>query len=315
MIRRMTGPSRRSLLVGGVTMAGLAGGSYAAVRAGVRLDTPPPKPPIPTRITIPDEALLISAWQKVDSVRATSAALQSGQVGPELAARVTASHTAQSKVIRGLLTNGGVPTKVIDLRAPSPPAAGKATKADLIEVEQGLVTWPKTADLLAAQPATVQLLLAVKAYAMQVVAALGGGEPQLPTKAAQANARLLGLTYPLVYGLQVATAQSSGEQRQNIRALWGETKTWTTLLLGATPPPGPTPSPAYALPFEVTTAQDANKLVKTMLSNALRDVWTAIPAKPTGADLEAVTAYAALVARTAALWGVPSTPFPGLQLA
>ena len=84
------------------------------VDRGLRLDLPPPPPPVPTRRPAPDEALLLRAVADLDHVVEAETSVLAGGKESALVQRLRTVSRDQLRVLRGRLTNAGVPTTVID---------------------------------------------------------------------------------------------------------------------------------------------------------------------------------------------------------
>ncbi len=89
---------------------------------GLRIDVPPPPPPVPTRRPAPDEALLLRAVGALDRVVEAETSVLAGGTETALVQRLRTVSQDQLRVLRGRLTNAGVPTSVIDAAVAAGPA-------------------------------------------------------------------------------------------------------------------------------------------------------------------------------------------------
>ncbi len=298
--------SRRALVV-----AAAVGGGSLLTGCGLRLDLPPDPAPAPTRRPAPDEAYLLAVVADLDEIVADERRL----VGTGRAGRVPttllALHERQRSVLVGRLTNAGVPTAVI----PTAPATGAVrTPATAATLAGRLADLTATdwSDLAAASEPTRELVAA--AYGMRLAgAALLGHPVGVAATSSPARPALVARTAPLVYAFEVVAAQSTGTVRE--RALTSLT-VLRRLLHDVTRGPGGSAATGglpggWALPFPVTTSEQAGRLATETLSTAVDAGTDAAGRRPSGPTLEEVARWSARVQALATTWGVPLTAFPG----
>jgi hypothetical protein len=298
-------PPRRLLVLGGGAAA-LA----LLVSRGLRLDVPQPPAPAPTRRPAPDEPLLLAVVADLTRLVAAESQLLSASDGDSLVRQVRSVSRDQLGVLRGRLTNAGVPATVID--APGPGTAGPtpsaapvrsraALAARLATLEPGLWT-----SLASATEGTRELLTA--AYAARLAAAvLLGHSVETSTSPSSARPAVVARTQPLVYAFEVVAAQSAGAQRRRAEATLTQLHRLELAVSGAasTTPPG------WALPFPVTSSTDARRLATEVLRTAVAGSVGAAGTRPTAASLEDVATWSANLQALAVGWDVPLTAFPG----
>jgi hypothetical protein len=322
-------PPRRLFVLGGAA-AVLA----ALVDDGLRLDLPQPVPPPPTRKKAPDEALLLDVVGDLQVlVDGETAVLAASGANPTLR-RLRTVQQEQLRVLTGRLTNAGVPAGVIDAaiakaRAGSPsstatppaattgtptPAATSArpatdaarirTPAQLAAALDSLESaeWER---LARATPQTRELVAA--AYGVRLAGAVLLGRDVALGSPSTARPAIIERTQPLVYAFEVAAAQSRGAERSRAAdtlAALGRLGITLSSAAGAE-------SSGWALPFPVTTPDDAGRLATEVMRTAVHASTDAAGSKPTGAALEDVGRWTAHVQALATGWGVPLTAFPG----
>lgn len=332
-------PARRLLLLGGAAAA-LA----VLVDHGLRIDTPPPPPPVPTRHRAPDEALLLAALGELARLdRAHAAVLAAGDNAD--VRRLRALGAQQSRVLRGRLTNAGVPTAVIDAAVasatapsvrttadartttaesqPAAPGAGTGTPsptsatgaagstaairtpAELGRLLLGSLRPDTWSALTTATTDTRELLAA--AYAERLAGALLLGTEAPPPPAGPIRPQLAALTAPLVYAFEVVAAQSTGDQRRAAEA----TLARLTQLADDVDVTSGSPAAGWALPFPVTTPQAARRLATVTLSSAIDDAAAVTRSDATDASLQDTAHWSARLQAQAVGWGLPLTAFPG----
>lgn len=325
-------PPRRVLVLGGGAAA-LA----LLVGRGLRLDLPVPPAPVPTRRPAPDEALLLSAVADLTRLVAAETSVLSASEGGATVRRLRALGREQLRVLRGRLTNAGVPTTVIDAAAarpastpaataggavtstpsgtPSPGSTPSPSAPDAVEQvetrEQLAVRLAALADadwtaLASATPATRDLLAA--AYSQRLAGAvLLGRDVPMPSSPSAARPQIVERTQALVYAFEVVTAQSTGEQRRSAASTLAALSTLEVAVAGTS-----SSMPAgWALPFPVTSQQDARRLANRSLSSAVAAGTDVAGPNPGAASLEDVARWSANVQALAVDWDVPLTAFPG----
>ncbi|GAB2758467.1 hypothetical protein GCM10027039_17740 [Terrabacter koreensis] len=294
-------PPRRLLVLGGGAAA-LA----LLVDRGLRPDVPSPPAPPPTRRPAADERLLLAAVADLDRIVAAEGQVLSARSGDALVRRLRAVSREQLRVLRGRLTNAGVPTSVIDTRpSGSTTEAPLRTRSALAEVLATPVPGQWTA--LTTATADARGLLAA-AYAQRLAAAVLLGHPvDTTTTPSPARPAVVARTQPLVYAFEVVAAQSTGSQRRRAEATLADLNRLELAVSGAA---SSTP-PGWALPFPVTTPVDARRLATTVLRSAVDGATTAAGDRPTAASIEDVARWSANVQAIAVDWDVPLTAFPG----
>ncbi|MFM6849383.1 MAG: hypothetical protein ACKOVB_09795 [Terrabacter sp.] len=293
-------PPRRLFVLGGGAAA-LA----LLVDAGLRLDLPRPPAPAPTRRPAADEQLLLAALADLDSVVSAEDAVLSAAGGDALVRRLRTVSRDQLRVLRGRLTNAGVPTSVIDAAT----AAGTTTTVRTRSALAALLAAPAAGrwEALASATAEARQLLAA-AYAQRLAAAALLGHP-VDTAATPSPARpaVVARTQPLVYAFEVVAAQSTGSQRRRAEATLAQLNRLELAVSGAT---STTPA-GWALPFPVATPAAARRLATTVLRSAVDGATAAAGDRPTAASIEDVARWSANVQAIAVDWDVPLTAFPG----
>ncbi len=300
-----------------VLVVALGAGS-ALAGCGVRLDLTPEPAPTPTRRPAPDEPYLLAVIADLRDVIASERRLvDEGRAG-KVATALVPLHERQLAVLVGRLTNDGVPTSVITAgptgggtTPPGPGTEAATTPAQLASrlADLSAADW---ADLAAASAATRDLVAA--AYGMRLAgAALLGGPVPVPDTPSPRRAALVARTAPLVYAFEVVAAQTTGQERD--RAL-GTLSALRRLLVDVTRPQGGGPDlpdvpGGWALPFPVTTPEDAGRLATQTLSAAVDAATDVVGPAPTGPTLEDVGRWSARVQSLATAWGVPLLAFPG----
>ncbi len=334
VLNHLGNPPRRLFVLGGTAavLAVLADG-------GLRLDLPAPTPPPPTRKKAPDEALVLDVVADLQVLIDGETAVLAGSGGNATVRRLRAVQTEQLRVLKGRLTNAGVPTAVINAavamaRAGKPAATGSApstsptgtpapngtsnrpstttravprpirTRAQLAAALDSLTTsdWDEVAK---ATPQTRELVAA--AYGVRLAGAVLLGRDVAPGAASPARTEIIDRTQPLVYAFQVAAAQSRDDQRSRATDTLASLGRLGVSLSSAA---GSEPS-GWALPFPVTTPRDAARLATEVLRSAVDAATDAAGSSPTGAALEDVGRWTAHVQALATKWDVPLTPFPG----
>jgi hypothetical protein len=234
----------------------------------------------------------------------------------------------QVTVLRGRLTNDGVPTSVIDAapsaaakaapsttgRVPtsssSPTTSGGAPAPTVPALAAALVgvTPAEWAGLASASAANRPLALSAQSARMAGGLLLGATAPFAPTPS-PVRPTLVEHTAPLVYGFEVAAAQSAGTARTRaMRALDEALELQRALGGGAAPAPG-----GWALPFPVTTPKEASRLAEHLFATSIGATTTLATASKDAPSAEDTARWSARVQAIAARWGVPLTAFPGTE--
>lgn len=298
---------------------GLRGAAVVAATVlggcAVRLeDDAPPVPFIP-RKSIDDEALLVDGYRQARALAALAAAVP----GSELARTLVAHHERQASVLRGVLTNGGVPGSVVEPSAtgsssPATTPSAPPTTATLAAAEVAALA-PEALEQLSNAVAQRPLLTAITAHRASAAALLGAtpawsAHPGLPADAA---ATALEPSREAGYATEAAAARVASTERAPFLDLLGALQRRMAALRSAAGAQADTGPLAYRLPFGVTTADDARRLVRTVLDGLVARGLDVLPVLPVGSA--AVSEVARLQAEAAVLrqrWGGPLTPFPGL---
>ncbi len=317
-------PRRLFVLGGGAAVLALL------LDRGLRLDAPPPPPPVPTRRPAPDEALLLSAVADLDRVVAAETSVLAGDEGGALVRRLRTVNREQLRVLRGRLTNAGVPTSVIDAAVaagPVPPAGATGTGTPT-PAPSGATSAPDNPDepvrtrralaalldslgpddwaaLTTATASTRELLAA--AYAQRLAGAALLGREVATSSPSPARPEIAARTQPLVYAFEVIAAQSSGDQRQAAEETLAALVRLDVALSGTTS----TMPAGWALPYAVTTPAAARRLATETLSSAVEAGAEVAGPQPSAASLEDVARWVADVQALAVGWDVPMTAFPG----
>ena len=309
------GISRRRALLGLTSAAGLllVGG------CGVRLDLPQPPPPVPTRRKAADEDLVIATIRSLEQLVAAEAAVIERGTGTATARALHDVHSEQLRILTGRLTNEGVPTTLIEPPGGAQSTTAAPTATDETAAEEGTnawlaqlladipeETWPAVA---AATPANRTLLLAVHSSRLAGATLLGGDvEPR--AESSSLRGELVDRTSALVYGLEVATAQTTGADRDRLQDALDRAST-LAVALGtagdAVPPSG------WALPFPVTTPEDAARLAKRIVTSSVTALASLAPEVSDGPAASDLALWSGGVQALAHSWGVRLAPFPGMS--
>ena len=295
---------------------------------GVRIDVPPAPPPVPTRRPAPDEALLLRAVAAIDRVvKAETAVLAGGEEGA-LVQRLRTVSQDQLRVLRGRLTNAGVPTTVIDAAVatgPAPsthastgtpaPTGSAATSSPDVPVRTLLALaavldslGPGDWAALAAAAASTRELLA-GAWSERLAAAALLGRDVATATPSSARPAIVARTQPLVYAFEVVAAQSAGEQRRVAERTLAALVRLDVAVSGSS---STTPA-GWALPYPVTTPEAARRLAAETLSSAVAAGTALAGPGPDAAALEDVARWSAHLQALAVDWHVPLTAFPGAR--
>lgn len=313
-------PPRRLLVLGGGAAA-LA----LLVDRGLRLDVPPPPPPVPTRRPAPDEALLLSAVADLEHIVAAETSVLAGDEGGGLVRRLRTVNREQLRVLRGRLTNAGVPTAVIDAAVaagPAPssrtgstgtptPSAAPPTSQRPVRTRRELAALldslgPEDWSALTTATVDTRELLAA-AYGQRLAGAVLLGRDVATSPPSPVRPEIVSRTSPLVYAFEVVAAQSSGDQRSRAEDTLAALVRLDIAVSGAS---STTPA-GWALPYPVTTPEAAGRLATETLSSAV-DAGTEVAGpSPSAASLEDVARWSADLQALAVDWDVPLTAFPG----
>lgn len=327
-------PPRRLFALG-------AGAAALAVLVdrGLRLDVPPPPPPVPTRRPAPDEALLLYAVADLSRVVAAETSVLAGEDGGALVRQLRTVSREQLRVLRGRLTNAGVPTAVIAsavARGPDAstsatptgtPTPGSTTGTPTAPTAPATSTSPKQdapvrtraelaalldslegehwARLAAATAGTRELLAA--AWSERLAGAVLLGREVLLPSPSTARPAIVARTQPLVYAFEVVAAQSVGDQRQRAE----DTLEGLVRLEIAVSGTSSTTPAGWALPHPVTSPDAARRLATETLSSAVDAATELAGTGPDAATLEDVARWSAHLQALAVDWRVPLTAFPG----
>ena len=300
---RLGNPPRRLVLVGG-------GAAVLAllVDAGLRLDLPQPPPPVPTRRPAPDEALILSVIADLTGIIGDETALVSAGNANGVVKRLRAVHREQRTVLVGRLTNDGVPTQVIEAAVRRSATSGDVKTRKQLGRRLADVEAERWREIATATRANRELLTAVYAVRLAGAVQLGQDVP-VPESASPARASVLARTQPLVYAFEVAAAQASGGVRRRAVGTLAELTRLEIALSGAT-----TSAPTgWALPYPVTTTDDAQRLAHDTLDAAVDASGELVATAATPAAVEDIATWSGRVQALAVPWDVPLTAFPGAQ--
>ncbi len=291
----------------GVVAAATLGAVTVLAGCGVRLDLPPDPAPTPTRRPAPDERYLLSVIADLTDVVASERRLVDSGAAGTVVPTLLPLHERQVTVLVGRLTNDGVPTTAIPTAAA--PGTGAASTPAQLATRLADLTAKDWTELAAASPSTRELVAA--AYGTRLAGAGLLGLPiTAPTTPTPARPALVERTAPLVYAFEVVAAQSTGRARERALATLSELRRLLEDVAGL---PGATPElpGGWALPFPVTTPDEAARLATRTLSTAAATATDAAGPSPTGATLEDVARWSARIQALATTWGVPLVAFPG----
>lgn len=293
-------PSRRLVLLGGAGSIALLAG------CGLRLDLPQPPPPVPTRRPAADESLLLAVLTDLAGlVTAAGQALAADDTDASTLRTVRSVLRSQLTVVRGRLTNAGVPTRTVDAAARAVPGTAAVRSASALASRLDAVGAAQWQSVAAASADTRRLL--TTAYAARLASGvLLGGDVALSAPS-PARPAVVARTQPLVYAFEVVAAQSSGRQRRTAET----TLESLTRLEAAVSGPGTNLPAGWSLPFPVTSSADASKLATHTLSAAVETTASLAGTSPTAAALEDVARWSAHVQALATRWDLPLTAFPG----
>jgi len=330
------GMSRRGVLVAlGLASAGVLSGCT------LRLEADAPRLPLLARDPIPDESLLVAAWQSARSLLDEAGAV-AGAAGA-WPARLVPVHRAQLAVLEGILRRGEVPlpaatpaaSPTTSAPAPtstSPTPAGPATSGapapapdpavrtvtTLAAAEVAAVQAPGITALARASARNVALLGAIAAQRGAAAALLATpADWPAPTGPTGSTAgQVLARTRSAVYGFEVVAAQTSAANRPLAVSTLAALRRRAAALEALAGPAAATPPLGYALPFPVTDPAGARRLALRLLTSLQQDLAALFPsAARDEATLGGLVQWAAETAALAARWGQPLAAFPGLSTA
>ncbi len=319
-------PTRRSVLVAALaTGAAATGSSLGGCR--LRLEDDAPSVPFLPRRSMPDEQLLVEQYRQVRALGVLAAAAPRAPLTESL----VAAHERQAAALRTVLTDGGVPMSSVEA-APSPslaasPSTGAASTAPkgpsaakvdplraLAEAESAAVSTESLRRLGQAGPWR-SLLTAVATHRAGATTVLGvaiawPSGSVLPAAVARAGREP---AREAVYATEVAAARVSGAGRDRFLALLDRLRRRLAFLQAAAGERDGGSAPlGYRLPFPVTTAEDASRLVRTVLDGLVAHGLDGLAELPTGTDLAEVVRLHTEASVLRQQWGGPLAPFPGL---
>ncbi|GAA2150564.1 uncharacterized protein DUF4439 [Humibacillus xanthopallidus] len=326
-------PTRRLLVLGGgaAALTALAG-------CGLRLDLPQPPPPVPTRKPAPDERFILAVIKDLRSLVRAAGTLEPRGEARGVLRETVAAQRRQIAVLTGRLTNAGVPTaEITAATAPAPvtpvtpvtaptssgasASTGTPSSKPSTGSPSGVATVQTVAQLAAvlatispdrwtalagATPGTRDLVLAAWSSRLASAALLGAAVDPTATPSA-ARPRIIDQTSPLVYGFEVAAAQSTGAGRTRALTTLDALRRLDLAVAGST-----TSTPGgWALPFPVTTPDEAQRLATHLLATAVDATVDVAGGKPDGPALDDTARWSGRVQALATGWGMPLAAFPG----
>jgi hypothetical protein len=324
-------PSRRLLLLGGAAAA-----FTSVAGCGLRLDLPQPPPPVPTRKPAPDERFILAVIADLRALVRAAGTLEPRGADRRLVRETVAVQRRQIAVLTGRLTNAGVPTAEIEAatapkstpRSTATPSPARTSGAPATTTPTAAATAaPVAADIrtvadLTAALATIgpdrwqalaattsgtrDLVLAAWSSRLASAVLLGATVEPVATPSA-ARPRIIEQTSPLVYGFEVAAAQSTGERRTRALTTLDALRRLDLAVAGSTTAiPG-----GWALPFPVTTPAQAQRLATHLLGAAVDATVDVAGSTPDGPALDDTARWSGRVQSLAVDWGMPLAPFPG----
>lgn len=315
-------PPRRTILraTGWTVWAAATGTGLSACR--IRLEDDTPAIPILRRTPIPDEAVFVAAYRRALAL----ADAGTRAAGVPFAAEVTRRHTRQAQVLRALLDAGNVPENVMRGAVPtatSGPSASSststATGAPAVTAQElrALTQAAATESIAAVTAFAEHLSLAVALAAHDAAgAAATGAAVAWPTGGrvpAGVVAPLLEPTRACVYALAVAAAHLPDSDRASALATVSDLNRRERALVADLP--APPPPLGFRLPFAVTDAQTAGRLITLVLANLVdRGLDTVESIPPGSAELVEIARLQAEAVGLAVRHGVPWPTMPGLTL-
>jgi hypothetical protein len=320
----------------GVLVAGGLGVLGALTGCGVHLEDDAPRIPfVPTRQPIADEAALLRARSRAQELREDAEAADGPPTG--LPARLAGLHTEQASTMTALLQGLGVPLPrhptTPSSGVPSPrhstsavqarPSKGSTKRRARVSVLQALARAERrdaTAQALArlsdVSPTNVALLASLAAQ-HHAAARLLGAEPHRPRLAGPSRdlaARLLDSARAAVYGFEVITARTPIDGRKAPAATLQALQSLTDTLERLAGRSASTPPKAYRLPIRPHDAATRTTLARHVLAGLSSSTAGLLPGA--AGDADALTGLVLVLSDSVVLgrdWGVPLTPFPGLQ--
>jgi hypothetical protein len=313
----------------------------AVAGCGLRLDLPQPPPPVPTRKPAPDERFILAVIKDLRSLVRAGATLEPRGEARSVVRETLAAQRRQIAVLTGRLTNAGVPTaEIAAATAPNPvtaptssgaaestatpsvrpgatagsPSAQAGSPADVATVRSvadlasvlATITPDRWAALAATTAGTRDLVLAAWSSRLASAVLLGAGVDPTTTPSA-ARPRIIDQTSPLVYGFEVAAAQSTGARRTRALATLDALRRLDLAVAGST-----TSTPGgWALPFPVTTPAEAQRLATHLLGTAVDATVDVAGPTPDGPALDDTARWSGRVQALATDWGMPVAAFPG----
>lgn len=323
-------PSRRSLLIA------LAGGTAAVVLGACEGD--PQRTPVlpePTGTVLPDDPdtwppdseLLLVVRERVHALREYAAGS-----GPqdELTREVFAQWGLQQERLETLITVGGVPLpELAPVRLAADDAAATsggpddaaATSAAPRRAPLATVVrdgFPELVELVAqASPTNLPMLTSLAsahAVAAEQLGARVAWEP-LTGPPGAAAVPILAALRPAIFGLEVLSARSRGEERADYETVLGEVRSLTrqlTTLAGEAAPVAPM---GYDLPEPLESARQRRRLSRALVADIAPAALSTVDR--VRGEVDHLTSVARVVS-SAALWGArlnaQPEPFPGMTL-
>ena len=294
-------PPRRLLVLGGGAAA-LA----LLVDGGLRLDVPRPAAPPPTRRPAADERLLLAAVADLERLVSAEGEVLSARSDDALVRRLRSVSREQLRVLRGRLTNAGVPTPVIEAATPRPTTSAPVRTRSALASLLATPAPDQWEALTTATAGTRELLAAAYAERLAAAALLGHPVETLETPS-PARPAVVARTQPLVYAFEVVAAQSTGSQRRRAEDTLVALNRLELAVSGAA---SSTPA-GWALPFTVRTPAEARRLASTVLRSAVDGTTAAAGDRPAATSIEDVARWSAAVQAIAVDWDIPLTAFPG----
>ncbi len=292
----------------GVVAAATLGAVTVLAGCGVRLDLPPDPAPTPTRRPAPDERYLLSVIADLTDVVASERRLVDSGAAGTVVPTLLPLHERQVTVLVGRLTNDGVPTTAIPTAAA--PGTGAASTPAQLATRLADLTAKDWTELAAASPEHPRARRGGLRHETRGCRAARAPDhrPDHPDPRAAgaggtdrpARLRLRGRRGPVEGGARERALATLSELRRLLEDVAG--------LPGATPElPG-----GWALPFPVTTPDEAARLASRTLSTAAATATDAAGPSPTPAPPSRTSRAGAPGSRAlATTWGVPLVAFPG----
>lgn len=329
--------SRRALLRAAAWVGGAAGTALLS-SCGIRIGNPNPplRTPLP-RQPLPDEQILLTAFDDATHLARDAAALTPAD---DLTRRLAALHRTHSLVLRDALRRAGVPDAVVSAASPAPgesattgtssrgtsstgtfpivtssPSGTPLTRARLAAAEATALTAAGLDLLSGATTPHRPTLTAIAACRAAAVTRLGGAISWLASDPLPATdaVTLLDATRAVAYGFEIVAAHLHADARQTALATLRQVQQRETALVsaaGAAAPPEPL---GYDLPFPVSDPDGARRLATTVLSGLVARGLDPLDTLPIGsAAIGTVVRLQAEAVMLGTPWGVAATPFPGM---